>query len=180
MGWMGRVNVEENVFCWFLPWSSLKLMWTHLKSVWAGYVNFLLPSLPCGETGQAAEQKWKHPNSTLDFHEVLPGGQDWLKQWRKMLLFCPLGFTLGHAVDCPHLLHLWHGGDADDGQDCYPGHGGFQCAQVCKLQISRSQTNLIHLHRNNNFQSFTMAFLVLFRSATGEAWQEIMLDCVPG
>merc|ERR1719167_842436 len=25
-----------------------------------------------------------------------------------------------------------------------------------------------------------MAFLVLFRSATGEAWQEIMLDCVPG
>merc|ERR1719445_2005647 len=37
-----------------------------------------------------------------------------------------------------------------------------------------------NVHRNNNFQSFTMAFLVLFRSATGEAWQEIMLDCVPG
>merc|ERR1719158_2326685 len=36
-----------------------------------------------------------------------------------------------------------------------------------------------NIHRNNNFQSFTMAFLVLFRSATGEAWQEIMLDCVP-
>ena len=44
----------------------------------------------------------------------------------------------------------------------------------------QSPTNLIHFHRNNNFQSFTMAFLVLFRSATGEAWQEIMLDCVPG
>ena len=42
------------------------------------------------------------------------------------------------------------------------------------------KTDLICFHRNNNFQSFTMAFLVLFRSATGEAWQEIMLDCVPG
>ncbi|XP_037925278.1 muscle calcium channel subunit alpha-1 isoform X4 [Hermetia illucens] len=30
---------------------------------------------------------------------------------------------------------------------------------------------------NNNFQTFPQAVLVLFRSATGEAWQEIMLDC---
>merc|ERR1719427_2270439 len=36
-----------------------------------------------------------------------------------------------------------------------------------------------NIHRNNNFQSFPMAMLVLFRSATGEAWQEIMLDCIP-
>jgi voltage-dependent calcium channel L type alpha-1D len=34
------------------------------------------------------------------------------------------------------------------------------------------------IHRNNNFQTFPQALLVLFRSATGEAWQEIMLDCV--
>lgn len=33
------------------------------------------------------------------------------------------------------------------------------------------------LHRNNNFQSFPQAVLVLFRSATGEAWQEIMMSC---
>ncbi|XP_039297401.1 voltage-dependent calcium channel type D subunit alpha-1 isoform X4 [Nilaparvata lugens] len=33
------------------------------------------------------------------------------------------------------------------------------------------------IHRNNNFQSFAQAVLVLFRSATGEAWQDIMLDC---
>ncbi|XP_049533955.1 muscle calcium channel subunit alpha-1-like isoform X5 [Anopheles darlingi] len=33
------------------------------------------------------------------------------------------------------------------------------------------------IHRNNNFQTFPQAVLVLFRSATGEAWQEIMLDC---
>ncbi|XP_060516437.1 muscle calcium channel subunit alpha-1 isoform X9 [Cylas formicarius] len=31
--------------------------------------------------------------------------------------------------------------------------------------------------RNNNFASFFQAVLVLFRSATGEAWQEIMMDC---
>uniref|UniRef100_A0A1B6BZP2 Voltage-dependent L-type calcium channel subunit alpha n=1 Tax=Clastoptera arizonana TaxID=38151 RepID=A0A1B6BZP2_9HEMI len=31
--------------------------------------------------------------------------------------------------------------------------------------------------RNNHFQTFPQAVLVLFRSATGEAWQEIMLDC---
>merc|ERR1740123_1687954 len=36
------------------------------------------------------------------------------------------------------------------------------------------------IHRNNNFQTFFWSLLILFRSATGEAWQEIMLDCVPG
>ncbi|XP_058464839.1 muscle calcium channel subunit alpha-1 isoform X1 [Malaya genurostris] len=33
------------------------------------------------------------------------------------------------------------------------------------------------IHRNNNFQTFPQAVLVLFRSATGEAWQDIMLAC---
>ncbi|XP_064631937.1 muscle calcium channel subunit alpha-1-like isoform X8 [Lineus longissimus] len=33
------------------------------------------------------------------------------------------------------------------------------------------------IHRNNNFQTFPQAVLVLFRSATGEAWQDIMLGC---
>ncbi|XP_037711486.1 voltage-dependent calcium channel type D subunit alpha-1 isoform X4 [Drosophila subpulchrella] len=30
---------------------------------------------------------------------------------------------------------------------------------------------------NNNFQTFQQAVLVLFRSATGEAWQDIMMSC---
>ena len=34
-----------------------------------------------------------------------------------------LGSTLGYAVDCAHLLHLRHGGNADDGQDCNSGTG---------------------------------------------------------
>ncbi|XP_043279830.1 muscle calcium channel subunit alpha-1 isoform X5 [Venturia canescens] len=33
------------------------------------------------------------------------------------------------------------------------------------------------IHRNNNFQTFPQAVLVLFRSATGESWQNIMLAC---
>ncbi|CAJ1085557.1 voltage-dependent L-type calcium channel subunit alpha-1D [Xyrichtys novacula] len=36
------------------------------------------------------------------------------------------------------------------------------------------------INRNNNFQTFPQAVLVLFRCATGEAWQEIMLACLPG
>ncbi|TGZ67466.1 hypothetical protein CRM22_004775 [Opisthorchis felineus] len=34
------------------------------------------------------------------------------------------------------------------------------------------------INRNNHFQTFPQSLLVLFRSATGEAWQEIMLSCV--
>ncbi|XP_077400386.1 voltage-dependent L-type calcium channel subunit alpha-1C isoform X9 [Vanacampus margaritifer] len=35
------------------------------------------------------------------------------------------------------------------------------------------------INRNNNFQTFPQAVLLLFRCATGEAWQEIMLACKP-
>lgn len=36
------------------------------------------------------------------------------------------------------------------------------------------------INRNNNFQTFPQVVLLLFRCATGEAWQEIMLACLPG
>ncbi|XP_033079143.1 voltage-dependent L-type calcium channel subunit alpha-1C isoform X31 [Trachypithecus francoisi] len=36
------------------------------------------------------------------------------------------------------------------------------------------------INRNNNFQTFPQAVLLLFRCATGEAWQDIMLACMPG
>merc|ERR1719309_1415779 len=32
------------------------------------------------------------------------------------------------------------------------------------------------IHRNNNFRTFPHAVMILFRSATGEAWQDIMMD----
>uniref|UniRef100_A0A8C5FA66 Voltage-dependent L-type calcium channel subunit alpha n=1 Tax=Gadus morhua TaxID=8049 RepID=A0A8C5FA66_GADMO len=37
-----------------------------------------------------------------------------------------------------------------------------------------------HINRNCNFQTFFMAVLLLFRCATGEQWQEIMLAALPG
>ncbi|XP_062842400.1 calcium channel, voltage-dependent, L type, alpha 1D subunit, a isoform X2 [Trichomycterus rosablanca] len=36
------------------------------------------------------------------------------------------------------------------------------------------------INRNNNFQTFPQAVLLLFRCATGEAWQDIMLACMSG
>uniref|UniRef100_A0A8C4QAD1 Voltage-dependent L-type calcium channel subunit alpha n=1 Tax=Eptatretus burgeri TaxID=7764 RepID=A0A8C4QAD1_EPTBU len=36
------------------------------------------------------------------------------------------------------------------------------------------------INRNNNFQTFPQAVLLLFRCATGEAWQEILLACMAG
>uniref|UniRef100_A0A8C3IS63 Calcium voltage-gated channel subunit alpha1 E n=1 Tax=Chrysemys picta bellii TaxID=8478 RepID=A0A8C3IS63_CHRPI len=37
-----------------------------------------------------------------------------------------------------------------------------------------------HINRHNNFRSFLASLMLLFRSATGEAWQEIMLSCLQG
>uniref|UniRef100_A0A8D0BRB2 Voltage-dependent N-type calcium channel subunit alpha n=1 Tax=Salvator merianae TaxID=96440 RepID=A0A8D0BRB2_SALMN len=34
------------------------------------------------------------------------------------------------------------------------------------------------INRHNNFQTFLQALMLLFRSATGEAWHEIMLSCL--
>ncbi|XP_072521967.1 calcium channel, voltage-dependent, L type, alpha 1S subunit, a isoform X2 [Salminus brasiliensis] len=36
------------------------------------------------------------------------------------------------------------------------------------------------INRNNNFQTFPQAVLVLFRCATGEGWQEVMQGCLYG
>uniref|UniRef100_I3J0M6 Calcium voltage-gated channel subunit alpha1 E n=1 Tax=Oreochromis niloticus TaxID=8128 RepID=I3J0M6_ORENI len=37
-----------------------------------------------------------------------------------------------------------------------------------------------HINQHNNFKSFSGALMLLFRSATGESWQEIMLSCLAG
>ncbi|XP_032894259.1 voltage-dependent L-type calcium channel subunit alpha-1C [Amblyraja radiata] len=44
-------------------------------------------------------------------------------------------------------------------------------------KIANNDAN--HINRNNNFQTFPQAVLLLFRCATGEDWQEIMLSCLP-
>uniref|UniRef100_A0A4W6G4E5 Calcium voltage-gated channel subunit alpha1 E n=1 Tax=Lates calcarifer TaxID=8187 RepID=A0A4W6G4E5_LATCA len=35
-----------------------------------------------------------------------------------------------------------------------------------------------HINQHNNFKTFSGALMLLFRSATGESWQEIMLSCL--
>ncbi|XP_036409855.1 voltage-dependent R-type calcium channel subunit alpha-1E-like isoform X2 [Megalops cyprinoides] len=37
-----------------------------------------------------------------------------------------------------------------------------------------------HINQHNNFKTFFSALMLLFRSATGESWQEIMLSCLGG
>ncbi|XP_030582425.1 voltage-dependent R-type calcium channel subunit alpha-1E isoform X1 [Archocentrus centrarchus] len=37
-----------------------------------------------------------------------------------------------------------------------------------------------HINQHNNFKTFSGALMLLFRSATGESWQEIMLSCLAG
>ncbi|XP_056459271.1 voltage-dependent R-type calcium channel subunit alpha-1E [Gadus chalcogrammus] len=37
-----------------------------------------------------------------------------------------------------------------------------------------------HINQHNNFRTFFGALMLLFRSATGESWQEIMLSCLGG
>ncbi|MGH0140174.1 UNVERIFIED_CONTAM: hypothetical protein FKN15_070501 [Acipenser sinensis] len=49
---------------------------------------------------------------------------------------------------------------------------------VIGMQIAMQDGTQIN--RNNNFQTFQQAVLLLFRCATGEAWQEIMLASLPG
>uniref|UniRef100_A0A8C4QZD7 Calcium voltage-gated channel subunit alpha1 B n=1 Tax=Eptatretus burgeri TaxID=7764 RepID=A0A8C4QZD7_EPTBU len=43
--------------------------------------------------------------------------------------------------------------------------------------LRRDEEDSLITH-DNNFQTFSQALVLLFRSATGEAWQEIMLSCV--
>uniref|UniRef100_A0A8C2XLB1 Calcium channel, voltage-dependent, P/Q type, alpha 1A subunit, a n=1 Tax=Cyclopterus lumpus TaxID=8103 RepID=A0A8C2XLB1_CYCLU len=44
---------------------------------------------------------------------------------------------------------------------------------IIGMQVGESAIN-----HHNNFRTFVMALMLLFRSATGEAWHEIMLSCL--
>ncbi|KIH68556.1 hypothetical protein ANCDUO_01101 [Ancylostoma duodenale] len=52
-----------------------------------------------------------------------------------------------------------------------------RCHTIFKVFGKVALDDATQIHRNNNFHSFFAAVLVLFRSATGEAWQEVMLSC---
>ncbi|XP_060921233.1 voltage-dependent P/Q-type calcium channel subunit alpha-1A isoform X7 [Labrus mixtus] len=46
------------------------------------------------------------------------------------------------------------------------------------IQLEKEEDSAINQH--NNFRTFVQALMLLFRSATGEAWHEIMLACLGG
>ncbi len=82
-------------------------------------VHQLLPAVPRDATREAAEQEREHPHPPLDLHEVLQGA------------------ALGHAPHRSDLLHLRHGGHADDGPHCHPGN---RCGTVSRDNMHVSGT----------------------------------------
>jgi hypothetical protein len=76
-------------------------------------VDQLLPAVPRDATREAAEQEREHPHPPLDLHEVLQGA------------------ALGHATHRSDLLHLRHGGHADDGPHCHPGNRWDCLTRLC-------------------------------------------------
>ena len=48
-----------------------------------------------------------------------------------------------------------------------------------KIKVAENEPNsFMGLSRHANFQNFGLAMLTLFRIATGEAWEELMWDCM--
>ena len=97
----------------------------------------------------------------MDFHEIFPG------------------FALRRPIDCHALFHLRrhrHAGRHNRGSRLIRAHSNYaKCFPQVFGKIALDNDTAIH--RNNNFQTFPQAVLVLFRSATGEAWQDVMLGC---
>ncbi|XP_013855212.1 voltage-dependent R-type calcium channel subunit alpha-1E, partial [Austrofundulus limnaeus] len=58
----------------------------------------------------------------------------------------------------------------------------FNSAYFCMNQVfgNIKLNEETHINQHNNFKSFSGALMLLFRSATGESWQEIMLSCLGG
>lgn len=73
-----------------------------------------------------------------------------------------------------HICSYWNAGNIVLESEIFKMAFTKQLQMFGKIKTKDSDTAI---NRNNNFATFFQALLVLFRSATGEAWQEIMLDC---
>uniref|UniRef100_A0A8C6T6M6 Calcium channel, voltage-dependent, P/Q type, alpha 1A subunit, a n=1 Tax=Neogobius melanostomus TaxID=47308 RepID=A0A8C6T6M6_9GOBI len=49
---------------------------------------------------------------------------------------------------------------------------------IIGMQVRRNKDGESAINEHNNFRTFIQALMLLFRSATGEAWHEIMLACL--
>jgi hypothetical protein len=111
----------------------------------------LLPPVSRYAFGQIAEQRRGHPNAALDVHQVIPGA------------------ALRRSTHCHALFHLrrhWHAGMSSKSKQIEFRLIENQSLQMFGKIALDSETAI---HRNNNFQTFPQAVLVLFRSATGKS-----------
>uniref|UniRef100_A0A452THY8 Voltage-dependent P/Q-type calcium channel subunit alpha-1A n=1 Tax=Ursus maritimus TaxID=29073 RepID=A0A452THY8_URSMA len=51
---------------------------------------------------------------------------------------------------------------------------------IIGMQVSAAPLDEFQITEHNNFRTFFQALMLLFRSATGEAWHNIMLSCLSG
>ena len=133
-------------------------------------ICLLLPSLPCSASCETALKGGRTPNPALHLCEVLPSP------------------ALGRRLHCHHFLRIWSRRHASKKHFSL-----IQLLTILPVQVfgKIEPREGFVIHKHNNFQTFSQvgatilcnemilvqALLLLFRSATGEGWQEIMLAC---
>lgn len=122
--------------------------------------NTILPSVSCNAIGKIAEPWRRYTNIAVDIHQIISSAS----------LRC-----IAHCDAVLHLCRHWNAGK--DLLNSIPSHPILNTYLFWSFQLFGKIELGDVLTRNNNFQSFPQAVLVLFRSATGEAWQDIMMAC---
>lgn len=123
------------------------------------HLHQLLQAVSRDATGQTAEQRRGHPDASVDVHQVLSGSA----------LRCPPHYNA--------LLHLRcdrHAGEriidrsfGERAKRTMPANVFFFFFFFFQVFGRIAIDDETQINRNNNFQSFPQAVLVLFRSATG-------------
>jgi hypothetical protein len=114
----------------------------------------------------------------MDFCQVISSKNfGYLVNNKKSYLIIYPGLTVRRAVDCNVILYICGNWYASKLQildfNLYSKINFLQLFGKMKLDDNTDESQIT---RNNNFRSFPRALMVLFRSATGEAWQQIMLS----
>ena len=167
-------------------WLGLSWISAWANSWWAGCLSsmlelyicparkhdicLLLPSLPCSPSCETALKGGRNPDPAFHLCEVLPSP------------------ALGRRLHCHHFLRIWSRRHASKKHFSL-----IQLLTILPIQVfgKIEPREGFVIHKHNNFQTFSQvgatilcnemilvqALLLLFRSATGEGWQEIMLAC---
>lgn len=150
------------------------------------HLHHLLSSVPCHAVGEAPQQRGGHPHAALDFHQILPSEKQRHLSEKKQtnpavftltavlvstkalpyvaLLIAMLFFiyaVIGMQVGDCHFLFIFY--------YYYLFVFSTLCCSVCSwflLQVfgKIAMVDGSQINRNNNFQTFPQAVLLLFRS----------------